>query len=507
MARITKIGLENFRVFKEYTQFDISPITILTGPNSSGKSSFFKALLLLKNNSSVNSLWKLDFSGSTHRLGTFKSTKNLFSFDEHLLKFNIEFELVIESNNPRRYPPIIFNRPETTIKGVKFIPFESASGTKYTVGLEVGYKEDGDNGKLVSLVLYSPEDLNEYVSISLSSEPGENHSLFIDTKKCKSSRLFEKTLFDSNRFYGDITSKIFSGNPNIDIEVSSYMRFNNGEKKVYSDDFAKVIEAFDNEILMQYKLESNYRILYNFLNNILSPLLSITGHFEYIEAFRANTRRIYTNDSQGTSFNELLVEFNATNITKQGNEFINKWLRLFKIADEVVFEKVEGVANTIYLLKNKRKTLLADLGFGITQFLPILMKIGLQQPTNIRKSLREKPIKKLMLLEEPETNLHPKYQSLVAEMIADAIKTFEVRFIIETHSEYFIRKLQFLTAKKEITEEDTSIYYIYDLDEKPDDKNQVEKINISANGALQGKFGQGFFDEANALIGKIWEAR
>lgn len=43
-------GLENFRVFKDYTWFDFAPITILTGPNSSGKSSLNKALLLLKDN-------------------------------------------------------------------------------------------------------------------------------------------------------------------------------------------------------------------------------------------------------------------------------------------------------------------------------------------------------------------------------------------------------------------------------------------------------------------------
>jgi len=43
-------GLENFRVFKDYTWFDFAPITILTGPNNSGKSSLLKAFLLLKDN-------------------------------------------------------------------------------------------------------------------------------------------------------------------------------------------------------------------------------------------------------------------------------------------------------------------------------------------------------------------------------------------------------------------------------------------------------------------------
>ncbi|GAA4053448.1 AAA family ATPase [Flavobacterium chungnamense] len=46
---IKKIGVKNFRVFKDYTEFEIRLITILTGPNNSGKSSFSKLLLLLKN--------------------------------------------------------------------------------------------------------------------------------------------------------------------------------------------------------------------------------------------------------------------------------------------------------------------------------------------------------------------------------------------------------------------------------------------------------------------------
>jgi hypothetical protein len=34
MAHLTGIGIENFRVFKDYTEFDFAPITILTGANS-----------------------------------------------------------------------------------------------------------------------------------------------------------------------------------------------------------------------------------------------------------------------------------------------------------------------------------------------------------------------------------------------------------------------------------------------------------------------------------------
>ena len=39
-----KIGIENFLVFNEMTEMELAPITVLTGPNNSGKSSFTKFL-------------------------------------------------------------------------------------------------------------------------------------------------------------------------------------------------------------------------------------------------------------------------------------------------------------------------------------------------------------------------------------------------------------------------------------------------------------------------------
>ena len=32
--KMSKIGIKNFRVFKEFTEFEIKPITLLTGPNN-----------------------------------------------------------------------------------------------------------------------------------------------------------------------------------------------------------------------------------------------------------------------------------------------------------------------------------------------------------------------------------------------------------------------------------------------------------------------------------------
>src|SRR5690606_9270086 len=211
---------------------------------------------------------------------------------------------------------------------------------------------------------------------------------------------------------------------------------------------------------------------------------------------RANTKRLYTNDSQGTSFNDLILDYNSRDIDTISKKFIDKWLKNFEIAEEIIFKNVEGVATTIYLRDKDEETALADLGYGITQFLPILLKIALEQPIRKKKSFGT-IVKKLILIEEPETNLHPKLQSLLADFFLDALKTFEVRFIVETHSEYLIRKMQILVGDQMIDKNDSIIYYFNGKDE--DGQSKIEQIKFLQNGSLDGDFGKGFYDEAANL--------
>ena len=76
-----------------------------------------------------------------------------------------------------------------------------------------------------------------------------------------------------------------------------------------------------------------------------------------------------------------------------------------------------------------------------------------------------------------------------------------INFIIETHSEYLIRKLQYLTAyqNSKLSTADSVIYYFnadkYVTSQEP----KVKRINIRENGSLDDKFGPGFYDETSRL--------
>lgn len=219
------------------------------------------------------------------------------------------------------------------------------------------------------------------------------------------------------------------------------------------------------------------------------------------------------------------------------NSFINKWINALDIAHHVKIEThAEGYGVTISLFESeteKKGMPLADKGIGILQLFIILLNIEiaiLESITNVLRNpnktdgLNEKAIKYLssyselhpitVALEEPESHLHPKYQSLLADMIVEAYTQYNVHFIIETHSEYLIRKLQLLVArstKKEEGDNDNtsvqnfnsdkvSIFYIYSPNEARDaDVSQVKAISICSDGYLNDTFGPGFFDEATSL--------
>ena len=114
----------------------------------------------------------------------------------------------------------------------------------------------------------------------------------------------------------------------------------------------------------------------------------------------------------------------------------------------------------------------------------------------IRKPKQLRPV--TVALEEPECHLHPSLQSKFADMIVEAYKYYGVHFLIESHSEYLIRKLQLLVSKKEIENDDISLLYV-NSNSRPSYVPVIKDIGLEEDGTLKNEFGPGFFDESLRL--------
>jgi predicted ATPase len=213
---------------------------------------------------------------------------------------------------------------------------------------------------------------------------------------------------------------------------------------------------------------------------------------------------LISNTNSHLEINSTIVEYHdkVSEWKNDSKVFIDKYLKEFDIGESLRIDRIEGAVSRVYLKKKEKEILLSDLGYGYSQLLPILLKIKIASldfktdhvtPTKYYKG-------KILIIEEPESNLHPDFQSKLADLFVEASEKFNIQFIIETHSEYLIRKLQYLTAKKKIKPRDTSIYYFYNPENIPEGKDQIKKIEIQETGKLSETFGAGFFDESTRLL-------
>lgn len=281
----------------------------------------------------------------------------------------------------------------------------------------------------------------------------------------------------------------------------------------------KEYAIYKNRGLMEQYFISFYDAV---IKEILSP--EFLQDVKYINSSSVAIKRLYSADETdkiGECLNQYLkgnqqvygvVLSNGKKVFNKGT-FINKWINEFGIGDAIRIEGTDqGLGILVFLEKDGDKRLLADEGYGITQLFALLMQIenNILYSEKIHYGFDDNGVfhfvPSTIYVEEPENHLHPKYQSLLADMFVEAYREYNIHFIIETHSEYLIRKLQVMVADKDnsLSSNDVSINYV-EKDEEGVSHNK--KINIKDDGSLDGSFGSGFYDEASRLAIQLFKAK
>ena len=260
------------------------------------------------------------------------------------------------------------------------------------------------------------------------------------------------------------------------------------------------------------KMEKSHDDLAGLLNGI---------SIEYITAHAANQNTIYNTADRNDYIAHTVHEFYRAKIFRGDKEFtfVTDWMREFGVGNDFDVESIDGEAYRVKIKDEDGSMVnLADKGMGSIQIMILLMRLAtilrVYTPQNIVVFEDNDDLYlPTIIIEEPEQNLHPRVQGMLADLLLYLNKEYHCKFIIETHSEYLIRKTQVLVAKEDYTKEeelkDNNPFRVYFFEPDPTKKPRDMEYEIS--GAFKEKFGPGFFDEASksdmAIIRKEHELR
>ena len=431
---INALSLKNFKCFEEI-DIDFGKITLLTGANSSGKSSLIYSILAMLQ--TENFPFYLSPNGKYVNLGSYeemvldkkKDIEINFMFSKTLDITN-DFSYVIDKN---KIESIWGNDTSTDVPILKEVEIVNEDW----IGVVLQIRRWKNKSK----VTFNFSDLNMF-----STKEKYNDLLKVDELKYHLSD--DKKIFENNE----------------------YIQFK-GVFNSIDDVFKKIIDK-------------RKTIIQGTDDPFSSDLKQIDDAFNYIGSYRLPPERTYYRKAQsskigisGEGYIDQIIDWEESNPDKF-KELVSKLSELQLLTD-IKSSKLKGGRFEIGVKTHKHSKVasLTDVGFGISQFLPIIVA-DLQLPNH-----------SCLTVSQPEIHLHPKIQATLGNYLVNQINSTDKQYLVETHSEYLLNRLRLLIAKGELKSEDIKIYYL----ENDGEKSISHPITFTKHGEILGA-PDGFFD-------------
>ena len=446
-----EIHINNFRCFKDFN-FEMSRVNILIGENSSGKSSLLKFLLSIKQTLDDPEISNLILNGQLVDLGNFKESV-YFHKDEEKISFGFMF-------------------------GEDLLTF-----FKYFFYSETGKTTKFKNVKAAS-------KYKTYVYYSVNKELN-NHK--------KVSTKF------TNEYLGEVEIKVLSAKNKNEVEIGDhpvcsviYNRKSDGQKYTFKDvgyeSKGFISSVFSQDLRSEVKEqkladEIYFEIAYFLINQNLVEMYF--NNLIYLNPLNTSPQRFYFKRDAQSSFKKINLDKFANQVS---NSSISEddMIEFGEILSQYgIVDKIELHVSNDFPVSEIRVELkdlisnISDVGYGVALQIPILFEAFLS----------EHRYGNLLLIEQPEIHLHPRFQARFIDVLLSMGN--KNNYIIETHSEHIVRMLQVLVKEKKhgIKSSDIKIFYFT----RENDSFQVSEHNILSDGHLDKNFPTGFYDNSYNL--------
>ncbi len=548
---IQEIQLSNFKAFADTVRIPIKPITLIFGPNSSGKSSIFQALLMLKQTieeDSISEEQTLLPKGKLVDLGNFRE---FIHKHEENRSFSVTFKVA---------PPIdLYDAISTEDFLSQQGDSERLNNLCHSIeslplGITVAFSFDNTKGihvtKLDLLVGDDPTPIITFVN-----EPPEGMESLADdadnevkTKRERQWRIYRispKNYLKFKKIENHDYWKIYFKSIKEDSYWSQYEEefeylsegkdigaqklenllqgLSTEEREVLSSSssslggiFNPKINLFKDDFLTLSKFlpvelngyDSQYMTSDVFDNpdqdNV--SVLTLAASFMtkkflldcvHLGPVRHNPERKFFFSGiissyvgvSGQHTNEILVT-DPELVAK-----VNKQLKNLNLGYQIKIihlasNSSDVKVSTIRLVSEAGIDLaITDVGYGISQVLPIILQSMITK-------------EKTILIEQPELHLHPAQQAELGDLFINAaLGDQKNTFIIETHSEHLIlrllRRIRETSESKlpndvmPITPDQISVLYV----EPGKDGAQVMSLGVTEDGDFEDRWPDGFFTE------------
>lgn len=478
---LKKWGLSNFKSISN-ANLDIAPLTIFTGVNSSGKSSFIQSMLLaaqsLVHKSPDNTLIKND---EFVQLGEYSDIYN-YSGKKSMPAHNDDADKTSKSSE------------NIKIITVSYV-IDEISG-EFTFGDPK--KDSSENLK--------PCVFSSKISTSYIDDNFVEIESSMDISECYDG-VAKKFKFDEKSEHEFILKEkeLNMNNPYIDMEQFLPSRIEFEMLKTKSDKF--FVDLPFNLQQASYKIRKFFNSSFNYISSfreeprtiyLYPPKITINP--SGIGARGENTAAVLAENGQKiVSYippNAFSKQQTQSSFIKEAelSVALNEWICYLGLAESINSkrEKFGYVLNV--KMNGNHSTDEADspvhVGAGVSNTLPVLVMCLNATPYST------------LVFEEPELHLHPKVQSRLADFFLSVVLMGK-QCIIETHSEYFIYNLRYRISEALLKNDETiqSSIKLYFADKK-NGRSEFQEIKVNRHGELSA-WPEGFFDERQKLSDKM----
>jgi len=199
---------------------------------------------------------------------------------------------------------------------------------------------------------------------------------------------------------------------------------------------------------------------------------------------------------------EYLRHLMSPNIFKRGNQFNKTESQEYAIEQNHDDKKLYDIAKRLVNVMGGRAEFLQKVGLEFKDerisepIHSVNVSTGLKSMALLEYALRIGAIEEgdILILDEPEINLHPEWQVEYARTLVKLQKSFQLKILVTTHSPYFMRAIECFTDISD-TMEKLNVYRISKDKEKG--KTTVENVSYSEFGMTD------LYDELSAPLEEL----